>query len=190
MVVDAGPGPFGNSVDVLVDGTSALAEMEAAIRGAQRSVHIAGWHASPEFELTRGPGALPLRDLLAEVAARLPVRLLLWAGPPLPLFQPTRAVVKKARDEFVRDSQVRCALDKRERTMHCHHEKIIVVDDTLAFVGGMDLTALQEIGTTTRRTLPAPDWAGTTRRCACADPPSPMSPPTSPSGGARSRGSG
>jgi phosphatidylserine/phosphatidylglycerophosphate/cardiolipin synthase-like enzyme len=133
----------GNSVDVLVDGTSALAEMEAAIRGAQRSVHIAGWHASPEFELTRGPGALPLRDLLAEVAARLPVRLLLWAGPPLPLFQPTRAVVKKARDEFVRDSQVRCALDKRERTMHCHHEKIIVVDDTLAFVGGMDLTALQ-----------------------------------------------
>lgn len=133
----------GNSVEVLVDGSSALAEMEEAIRAAQRSVHIAGWHASPDFRLTREPGALPLRDLLAEVSERVPVRLLLWAGPPLPLFQPTRAMVEKARDEFSRDSRVRCVLDKRERTMHCHHEKVIVVDDVVAFVGGIDLTALQ-----------------------------------------------
>lgn len=133
----------GNTVEVLIDGTSALAEMEAAIRAARHTVHIAGWHASPDFRLTRGPGSLPLRDLLAEVAGRVPVRLLLWAGPPLPLFQPTRTMVEKARDEFVRDSRVRCVLDKRERTMHCHHEKIIIIDDEVAFVGGIDLTALQ-----------------------------------------------
>lgn len=133
----------GNSVEVLVDGTQALAEMEAAIRAARHTVHIAGWHASPDFRLTRGPDALPLRELLAEVAERVPVRLLLWAGPPLPAFQPTRKMVEQARDEFVRDSRVRCVLDKRERTMHCHHEKIIVIDDEVAFVGGIDLTALQ-----------------------------------------------
>jgi phosphatidylserine/phosphatidylglycerophosphate/cardiolipin synthase-like enzyme len=133
----------GNRLEVLIDGTAALAAMESAIRAARRSVHIAGWHASPDFELTRGPGAVPLRDLLAGVSQRVPVRLLLWAGPPLPLFQPTRALVSKARDEFVRDSRVQCALDRRERTMHCHHEKIVVIDDTLAFVGGIDLTALQ-----------------------------------------------
>ena len=133
----------GNHVEVLVDGTEALAAMEAAIRAARTSVHIAGWHASPDFALTRGPGALPLRDLLADVARRVPVRVLLWAGPPLPLFQPTRTAVHRARDEFVRDSRVQCALDRRERTMHCHHEKIVVIDGTTAFVGGIDLTALQ-----------------------------------------------
>jgi len=133
----------GNRVEVLIDGASALPEMEKAIRGAQQAVHIAGWHASPDFELTRGPGALPLRDLLAEVAERVPVRLLLWAGPPLPAFQPTRRMVNDARDDFTRGSRVECALDKRERTMHCHHEKIVVIDGTLAFVGGIDLTALQ-----------------------------------------------
>ena len=133
----------GNHVEVLVDGTEALAAMEAAIRAARTSVHIAGWHASPDFALTRGPGALPLRDLLADVAQRVPVRVLLWAGPPLPLFQPTRTTVHRARDEFVRDSRVQCALDRRERTMHCHHEKIVVIDGTTAFVGGIDLTALQ-----------------------------------------------
>jgi phosphatidylserine/phosphatidylglycerophosphate/cardiolipin synthase-like enzyme len=133
----------GNSVDVLIDGASALPEFEKAIRGAQHSVHIAGWHSSPDFELTRGPGAVPLRDLLAEVAERVPVRLLLWAGPPLPAFEPTRRMVRQVQQEFVRDSRVMCALDKRERTMHCHHEKIILIDETMAFVGGIDLTALQ-----------------------------------------------
>jgi phosphatidylserine/phosphatidylglycerophosphate/cardiolipin synthase-like enzyme len=35
---------------------------------------------------------------------------------------------------------VRVALDPREHLIHCHHEKIVVVDDELAFVGGVDLT--------------------------------------------------
>lgn len=133
----------GNRVEVLIDGASALADMEKAIRGAKQFVHVAGWHASPEFKLTRGPGAVPLRDLLAEVAERVPVRVLLWAGPPVPAFRPTRRMVKAARDEFARDSRVQCALDNRERTMHCHHEKIVVVDGSVAFVGGIDFTALQ-----------------------------------------------
>jgi len=133
----------GNRVEVLIDGAEALAAMDAAIRGARESVHIAGWHASPDFELTRGPGAVSLRDLLADVAERAAVRLLLWAGPPVPAFQPTRRTVRQAREEFIRDSRVQCALDSRERTLHCHHEKIIIIDGTLAFVGGLDFTALQ-----------------------------------------------
>ena len=36
----------GNHVEVLVDGTEALAAMEAAIKAARISVHIANWHAS------------------------------------------------------------------------------------------------------------------------------------------------
>ena len=27
--------------------------------------------------------------------------------------------------------------------MHCHHEKLVIVDDEPAFVGGIDLTTLQ-----------------------------------------------
>jgi phosphatidylserine/phosphatidylglycerophosphate/cardiolipin synthase-like enzyme len=32
------------------------------------------------------------------------------------------------------------ALDAREHLVHCHHEKLVVIDDDLAFVGGLDLT--------------------------------------------------
>jgi phosphatidylserine/phosphatidylglycerophosphate/cardiolipin synthase-like enzyme len=73
----------------------------------------------------------------------VPVRLSLWAGPPVPVFQPTRTMVSAAHREFTRDSAVRCVLDSRERTLHCHHEKLVIVDGTSAFLGGMDFTALE-----------------------------------------------
>lgn len=133
----------GNLVQVLIDGDAALSAMAEAIAGARRYVHIAAWHASPNFRLTREPGAPALRELLGSVAERVPVRILLWAGPPLPVFEPTRRRARTARDGFTRGTAVRCELDSRERTMHCHHEKLVIIDDEVAFVGGMDFTSLQ-----------------------------------------------
>jgi len=37
---------------------------------------------------------------------------------------------------------VRCALDSKERPLHCHHEKLVIIDGEVAFVGGIDLTSL------------------------------------------------
>lgn len=133
----------GNQVDVLVDGHEVLPAIAEAISSARRSIHLAGWCASPDFRLTREPGAPTLRELLASAAERVPVRVLLWAGPPVPMFEPTRKRVRAAQAEFMRDSAVSCVIDARERTLHCHHEKIVVVDDSVAFVGGMDLTAVE-----------------------------------------------
>lgn len=132
----------GNRVEVLVDGQESLGAMAEAIAGARSHVHIAGWFASPDFRPTREPGAPTLAELLTAVAERVPVRVLLWAGPPAPVFKPTRRMTRAARADFTRDSKVRCVLDRRERTMHCHHEKIVVVDDEVAFVGGIDFTHL------------------------------------------------
>jgi phosphatidylserine/phosphatidylglycerophosphate/cardiolipin synthase-like enzyme len=130
------------SLEVLIDGAQALPRIAEAIEGARESVHIAGWHVTPSFGLTRDAGARPLREVLAEVAERVDVRVLLWAGAPLPLFTPTRAEVRSAREELVRGTQIQCALDARERPMHCHHEKLVIVDGEVAFVGGIDLTSL------------------------------------------------
>jgi phosphatidylserine/phosphatidylglycerophosphate/cardiolipin synthase-like enzyme len=132
----------GCSLEVLIDGAQALPRMAEAIARARRYVHIAGWHVTPGFGLTRDTDAQPLRHLLGAVAERADVRVLLWAGAPLPLFDPKRADVKAVRDELVRDTRVRCALDARERPMHCHHEKLVIVDGEVAFVGGIDLTSL------------------------------------------------
>jgi phosphatidylserine/phosphatidylglycerophosphate/cardiolipin synthase-like enzyme len=136
------PPRAGNSLELLIDGEQALPRIAEALRGARSHVHIAGWHVTPQFGLTRDPQAARLRDLLAELAERVEVRVLLWGGSPLPLFTPDRAAVRKVREELIRDSRVRCELDVRERPMHCHHEKLVIVDDEVAFVGGIDLTSL------------------------------------------------
>ena len=132
----------GNRVEVSVDGAEALPEIAAAVRSARRSVHVAGWAISPEFAVERGPAVTTLRELLAEAAERVEVRVLVWAGAPLRLFHPTRAEARSALDGLLRGTRIRGALDQRNRPMHCHHEKLVIVDGITAFVGGIDLTYL------------------------------------------------
>jgi phosphatidylserine/phosphatidylglycerophosphate/cardiolipin synthase-like enzyme len=132
----------GNAVDVLIDGGAYLPALEQAIRGARRSVLIAGWCITPGFAVLREEPPVLLRDLLGEAAETVDVRVLLWAGAPVPVFKPGRASVRKGRDELVRGTRIKAALDAHERPMHCHHEKLVVIDDEVAFVGGIDLTDL------------------------------------------------
>jgi phosphatidylserine/phosphatidylglycerophosphate/cardiolipin synthase-like enzyme len=131
----------GNAVEVLIDGAQALPAIADELRQARSHVHLTGWHFSPDFALEREGELVILRNLLAELAERVDVRVLAWAGAPLPLFRPSRHDVRKMRDELVAYSKIECALDAKERPLHCHHEKTIVVDDRVAFVGGIDLTS-------------------------------------------------
>ena len=134
------PPSAGNAIEVLVDGEEALPRMAEAIAGARSHVHIAGWCITPDFALTAGEPPVILRDLLADAARRVPVRVLLWGGAPLPLYPVSRRAVRDMRDALCKDSAIVCALDTHERPLHCHHEKLVIVDDDVAFVGGIDLT--------------------------------------------------
>jgi phosphatidylserine/phosphatidylglycerophosphate/cardiolipin synthase-like enzyme len=138
----ATPPRDGNSLEVLIDGANALPEMADAIRNARHHVHVCSWNLQPDFEPTRRDRPWPLRELLAETAERVPVRVLVWAGAPVPVFKPSRHTVREACEELTRGTKIQLELDARGRMMHCHHEKIVIVDDEVAFVGGIDLTAL------------------------------------------------
>jgi len=111
------------------------------LAAARSHVHISGWFFSPDFALDRGDRLVVLRHLLGALAERVDVRVLAWAGAPLPLFRPSRRQVTRMREALTRESGIKCSLDARERPLHCHHEKTIVIDDRVAFVGGIDLTS-------------------------------------------------
>jgi phosphatidylserine/phosphatidylglycerophosphate/cardiolipin synthase-like enzyme len=134
------PPRAGCSVDVLIDGAEALPEIARALCGAREFVHITGWHIAPHFELVRGNDRVVLGSLLAELAERVDVRVLVWAGAPVPAFHPTRAEVRETVQGLVRGTRIRCEPDPREHPFHCHHEKTIVIDGQVAFVGGIDMT--------------------------------------------------
>ena len=130
----------GCSLEVLVDGATALGRIAEDLERAESSVLVGGWHFTPAFRLR--PDGPTLRELLAGIGERADVRVLSWAGAPLPLFKPSRKDVREMRDALARGTRIRMALDDRERPMHCHHEKAIVIDDRVAYVGGVDLTSL------------------------------------------------
>jgi phosphatidylserine/phosphatidylglycerophosphate/cardiolipin synthase-like enzyme len=130
----------GCSLEVLIDGAQALPAIAEALQGARRFVHLTGWHVAPHFELVRGEPPVVLGALLAELAERIDVRVLVWAGAPLPAFHPTRGEVRDAIRTLTRHTRIRCEPDPREHPVHCHHEKTICIDGELAFVGGIDLT--------------------------------------------------
>jgi phosphatidylserine/phosphatidylglycerophosphate/cardiolipin synthase-like enzyme len=137
------PSRGGNQIEVLIDGAEAMPRIVAEIRKARSHVHIAGWYVSPHFALTRDGNRTELRALLEDAAQQVDVRLLLWAGSPLPLFRPDRNDVAGVEHALRFGTKIHVALDSQERPMHCHHEKVVVVDDRVAFVGGIDLTTLE-----------------------------------------------
>jgi phosphatidylserine/phosphatidylglycerophosphate/cardiolipin synthase-like enzyme len=138
-----GPPPrSGNQLDVLIDGAEALPAIARALLAARSHVQITGWHLASHFELVRGERPVVLGALLAELAQRVDVRVMVWAGAPVPAFHPTRKEVCAEIEKLVRGTRIRCEPDPREHPFHCHHEKTIVVDDELAFVGGIDMTDL------------------------------------------------
>jgi phosphatidylserine/phosphatidylglycerophosphate/cardiolipin synthase-like enzyme len=130
----------GCSLEVLIDGAEAFAAIAEAIENARDHVHVTGWHVAPYFELVRGERGRSIGQMLAEAAERVDVRVLVWAGAPVPAFHPTRKEVSEGVEELTRGTRIRCEVDPREHPFHCHHEKTLVIDGELAFVNGIDMT--------------------------------------------------
>ena len=102
-----------------------------------------------------------------------------------PSTQPGRGAAEGG-GAVTRDTRIRCEMDPREHPVHCHHEKTIVVDGELAFVGGIDLTDDSPATASTRRGIRrAGGSAGMTWPHGCGARAWPTWPPTSPCAGTR-----
>ena len=131
----------GNAVEVLIDGQQCFSRILEDLRAAQSHIHFAGWHLDPDFDLDRVNGQVIARDLFIKLAEKVDVRVLLWSGAPVPPpIRPSRRDTRKVGEALTLGSKVHFAVDKKERPLHCHHEKIFVIDDEIAYVGGIDLS--------------------------------------------------
>ncbi len=136
-----------NQLTPLIDGQAAFEAMLKAINEAEHYVYITGWALTPAFALDR-PEMLPsadglLIDVLKRVSERVPVKILVWAGA-VALFQPTKRMTAEAREVLLQMAPaIDCRLDHTARPTHSHHQKAVVVDGRIGFVGGLDLTTLE-----------------------------------------------
>ena len=129
---------------VLIDGAPYFAHLETALRNAQRSILIVGWDFDGSIRLCPdrcaedSPPLGPLLRALVEERPELEVRILVWSvavvhapGAPGPLLFGA---------DWQNHPRLHIKLDTHHPLYAAHHQKIVCIDDALAFVGGMDLT--------------------------------------------------
>jgi phospholipase D1/2 len=131
-----------NHLAFLIDGAAYFRELVTVLPLAQKEIWIIGWDFDPNIRLTPGEeDSHTLGDFLqAQLDSKpdLQIRILVWAmgpvysGKSLKLFR---------REGFLTHERVRIEFDGRHPLWGSHHQKVVVIDDTLAFVGGIDLTA-------------------------------------------------
>ena len=124
----------GNDVTLLFDGASAFPEMEAAVRAATRKIHVL-FYIFRNDETGRR-----FRDLLAERArAGVTVRVLVdaWGTPGFTgrFSDPLRKA--GAGVAAFRSSRLQPLF--APRLSFANHRKLVVVDDRVAFTGGMNI---------------------------------------------------
>lgn len=130
---------------VLIDGAEYFRAFREAAKQARRSILIVGWDIDSRFQLVREPPEddLPtgLRDFLNELVRRnrrLRVDVLDWDFPVL--YAPDREFLPLYKLEWTTRRRLCFRLDSHYPLGASHHQKIAVIDDAVAFCGGLDFT--------------------------------------------------
>jgi phosphatidylserine/phosphatidylglycerophosphate/cardiolipin synthase-like enzyme len=130
---------------VFVDMADYFLAARSAMLAARRSIHLLNWAFEASTLFDPGPGGSgPEADrfgpFLKTIAAERPevdVRLLCWdAAAPVAATQSFFPLVDR---QAFRGSAVKFVLDAKLPMGACHHQKMIVVDDEVAFCGGGDI---------------------------------------------------
>jgi phosphatidylserine/phosphatidylglycerophosphate/cardiolipin synthase-like enzyme/uncharacterized membrane protein YdjX (TVP38/TMEM64 family) len=128
----------------LVDGDAYFRAVRHAIASARRSVLVLGWDVDSRMRLVPGGAGDGLPEALGEflhaAVARRPglhAWVLGWDFPMLYAFE--REWLPRVKLDLRTHPRLRFRLDGRHPLGASHHQKVVVVDDSVAFVGGLDL---------------------------------------------------
>jgi phosphatidylserine/phosphatidylglycerophosphate/cardiolipin synthase-like enzyme len=126
----------------LVDGAAYFTQLDAALRKARRSIQIVGWAFDGSIRLRPdidgSPALGPLLRSLVEENPDLEVHILVWSI--AVLHAPGAIVPLLIGADWENHERITLKLDTQHPIYAAHHQKIVCIDDRLAFVGGMDLT--------------------------------------------------
>jgi len=130
---------------LLIDMADYFVAAKAAMLKARSTIHLLNWAFDPDTRLDPEPSGGGPRDdrigpflkTLARARPELDIRVLCWRSA-LPIAATQRFFPHRAKACFA-GSPVRFLLDASVPSGACHHQKMIIIDDRLAFCGGGDI---------------------------------------------------
>jgi phosphatidylserine/phosphatidylglycerophosphate/cardiolipin synthase-like enzyme len=135
--------PEANRAAVLIDAACYFSRLDQVLRLARRSVLIVGWDFDGRIRLQpdRGEDCPSLGEVLralVESRPELEIRILVWSIATLHGPSKVRPLLLGA--SWQEHPRIHLRLDSQHPIYGAHHQKIVCIDDRLAFVGGIDLT--------------------------------------------------
>lgn len=129
----------------LIDGDAYFRAVRASLQAARHEILIIGWDIDSTVELIRdedhphypSPLARTL-EALVDDNDRLQVYVLSWDFAMLYMLE--RELLPASRFGWTDRRRLHFHLDDRHATGASHHQKLVIVDGAVAFIGGLDLT--------------------------------------------------
>ncbi len=114
--------------------------MKAAMENAHRSILLLGWDFDPRvrFEGDDGETFHELMQRLLNQSTMLQVHILIWDM--VLVFALQRRVGPQKAGRWLSHDRLHYRLDSKIPRGAAHHQKILVIDDSIAFCGGSDFT--------------------------------------------------
>lgn len=139
----------GNKVDFYVTGEEYFNAVAAAIAGARKSIYIAGWQVNFDVELAGGKTLFQCLEKAIDSNPALRVYVMPWLSPKvgvdtgdfetmLAVFQLNAGLPPPAR-AFALPAIAQSDMSGGLGIGFSHHQKLVVIDEQRAFVGGIDL---------------------------------------------------
>ena len=133
----------------LIDAEDYYRAFYDAIAQARYSVHILGWDIDSRVDLLRvqkpshtseSPPTILGELLLALVRQRPDLHIYVLAWDFAMVYALEREWIPKFRIPWQSHDKLHVYMDDQHPQGGCHHQKVVVIDDHVAFVGGLDLT--------------------------------------------------
>lgn len=131
---------------LLIDGSDYYRAFYGAAQKARRYILLSGWQFDSDACLLRGeeaegaPGPVTLLKFLDSLCERTPeLQIYMLAWDFHVVFAIEREWVQRLVFEWTTNERLRFHFDSNHADRGCHHQKFVVIDGELSFLGGLDL---------------------------------------------------
>lgn len=125
----------------MIDAADYYAWLDEIFRRAERSIWIIGWDFNADIHLRPDRPGDALGEFLlklVEMRPDLEIRILVWAMGPI---YSDKSLDLFRENSWSKHPRIHLRFDSTHPLRGSHHQKLVVVDDAVGFMGGIDLTA-------------------------------------------------
>ncbi|PIQ78837.1 hypothetical protein COV81_04080 [Candidatus Peregrinibacteria bacterium CG11_big_fil_rev_8_21_14_0_20_41_10] len=130
---------------VLVDAEIYFANFVKAVKQAKKAIYVLGWDFDTRIKLIRGKNkSLSMAKLLRDAVKKNPeLQIYILAWDFYSIFAWEREMLTKIKVGWLNLQNIHFYLDNDHPIAASHHQKVVVIDDQVAFSGGLDLCELR-----------------------------------------------